>query len=47
MIFVNYADAPPPKEPSKLKSTTVTSSVNDQLASVFGTIDYGMSLPMK
>ena len=38
--------APPPKKPSKLKSTLWHASVNHQSASVFGTIDYGMSLPI-
>ena len=41
MIFVKYAML---KKPSKLKSSDII--CHDQSASVFGTIDYGMSLPI-
>ena len=38
--------APPPKKTFQTQIIEMTSSVNHQSASVFGTKEYGMSLPI-
>ena len=46
MITVRYALLHPVKNLPNSRVHAVTSAVNHQSASKFGTIDYGMSLPI-